>query len=335
LPTSLRSKVSIIWLTYNSNSLISEAKESLNGIANLRHSNFELVVVDNGSDDRSVDVIWSAVRGLGIKSRLVSTGRNLGFAGGNNRGLAEVAPDSEYVVLLNSDYVPFEDSLNNLVRNMERSPKVGLACPIELNWSGKKIANAGHFLDELLNLYPRHHARDVVDIPDSRVTYAAGSYCIVRREILDRLGRIFDANVFFGWEDTLLSLEVWNLGYEVWCFGEIGGKHYGSLTSSRQSSPMGTSMLHGGAYFLGATNSRFKDVLKVAKYESALRFAMIRNDRKWIDAFANGFKMGVTRQPYLDLYKAPIIRCGIAQVTSQFFFGPIVQPMQILTSKHL
>jgi teichuronic acid biosynthesis glycosyltransferase TuaG len=53
----MKPKISIFWLNYNSNSFIDIALESLKGILDLDYSNYELIVVDNGSTDMSLKVI--------------------------------------------------------------------------------------------------------------------------------------------------------------------------------------------------------------------------------------------------------------------------------------
>jgi GT2 family glycosyltransferase len=78
----------------------------------------EIVVVDNASTDSSVEFL----AGMSPKVRLVRSPRNLGFAGGNNLGVA--AAHGTYVALINSDTVVEPDWLRQLVLEVESDPTI-------------------------------------------------------------------------------------------------------------------------------------------------------------------------------------------------------------------
>lgn len=324
-------KASLIWLNYNSSPSIETIKESLQGIANLQYDNFELIIVDNGSTDNSFKEITDFVQSLGITVKLTSANRNLGFTGGNNFGLRRVASDYRYVVLVNSDYVPFEKSLTSLISHMEQDRTIGEACLPQLDWEGKKVISAGHFLDEILNQHPRFAGSSPSIIPATAITYASGSYCIIRRDVIERLGRIFDENVFVYWEDSLLSIEVWNLGYKVMCFGELGGRHYGMLTSARQSSIVNSYAIKGKAYLLGSTNSRFKRAAQSAHLLAALQWSMYSNGLRWLNSYKEGLELAKKRKFILDLYKAPIKKSRASEIIKEIVEYPISRPIAYIS----
>jgi hypothetical protein len=82
-----------------------------------------IVVVDNASSDGTADAVrrnWPAVR-------LLASGRNLGFAAGNNLAIREAA--SEFVLLLNSDTLVPAGAVDTLVHALEADPGAAAAGP--------------------------------------------------------------------------------------------------------------------------------------------------------------------------------------------------------------
>src|SRR5262245_65117841 len=86
--------LSIIIVTYNSAAVLSGLLDSLPaGLAGINQ--FEIVVVDNDSDDNSVDIADAHA----IKPRVIRMGRNDGYAAGINAGVAIAHPDSDLLIL--------------------------------------------------------------------------------------------------------------------------------------------------------------------------------------------------------------------------------------------
>ncbi|MGW8286376.1 MAG: glycosyltransferase family 2 protein, partial [Candidatus Deferrimicrobiaceae bacterium] len=86
---------SVIVLNWNGRHLLEECLES---VLSQTFRDFETIVVDNGSEDGSVDLLqgkWDE----GIKPIFLAS--NTGFAGGNNAGMREAK--GKYVILLNND----------------------------------------------------------------------------------------------------------------------------------------------------------------------------------------------------------------------------------------
>ena len=105
------SKVTIIIPNYNG---IKFMKDCIESLRTQTYKNFEILVVDNGSKDESVDYLRdleSYESNLNIK--VIYLDENLGFSGGVNVGLA--ACDSKYVILLNNDTEVFPDYVEMLV----------------------------------------------------------------------------------------------------------------------------------------------------------------------------------------------------------------------------
>jgi GT2 family glycosyltransferase len=114
--------LSIIIVTYNSAAVLSGLLDSLPaGLAGINQ--FEIVVVDNDSDDNSVDIADAHA----IEPRIIRMGRNAGYAAGINAGMAIAHPDSD-LLILNPDVRLLPGAASLLVDRLMDS-SVGIAVP--------------------------------------------------------------------------------------------------------------------------------------------------------------------------------------------------------------
>jgi GT2 family glycosyltransferase len=119
-PPSLTPKVVVIVLTWNGRE---DTLECLRSLQAVEYPNWEVLVVDNGSEDGTVDIIRETYPSV----KVVETGTNLGFTGGNNVGI-EVAlkRGAEFICLLNNDTVVAPDLLPAFVRAAQEYPDAGV-----------------------------------------------------------------------------------------------------------------------------------------------------------------------------------------------------------------
>ncbi|WP_454873268.1 glycosyltransferase [Paraburkholderia xenovorans] len=141
-----RAKVSVIVLTYNNLALTKDCLESLE-----QHSNgvdLEIVVVDNASTDGSGEYLssWAASRPA---AKVILNAENLGFAGGNNAGLA--AATGDYLVILNNDTVVTRDWARRMVNHFRNHPRLGILGPLTNN-----IGNEAKVQTHYTNLESMH-----------------------------------------------------------------------------------------------------------------------------------------------------------------------------------
>jgi GT2 family glycosyltransferase len=103
-------KVSIVILNWNG---CDDTLECLGSIANVEYQNFEVIVVDNGSTDNSVEQIQKKFPSV----TLLQTHKNLGYAGGNNFGIRHaLASCADYVLILNNDTIVARNILTVFVQ---------------------------------------------------------------------------------------------------------------------------------------------------------------------------------------------------------------------------
>src|SRR6266700_7063458 len=110
IPSGASPRVAVIVLTWNGREDTLLCLESLRSVD---YPNWEVLVVDNGSEDGTVDAIHQEHPWVTV----VETGANLGFAGGNNVGIQEALKrDAELILLLNNDTTVAPDLLQAFAR---------------------------------------------------------------------------------------------------------------------------------------------------------------------------------------------------------------------------
>ena len=127
-------RVSILIVSFNTRDLTIACLKSI--VAEADGTNFEVLFIDNGSSDDSVESVDREFKDDPRFHILASKG-NLGFAAANNE-LAKAAK-GEYLLLLNPDTVVLDHAIDRLVEFAERTPKNGI-------WGGRTV-----FADGSLN----------------------------------------------------------------------------------------------------------------------------------------------------------------------------------------
>ena len=126
--------LSIIVVTYDSLSFIRDCVES---IFVQTYKKFEIIVVDNNSQDKTVEFIKKNYPQI----RLIENGQNRGFPYACNQGIE--ATRGKYILTLNSDVTLEEDFLYEIKRAMdEADPEVGLISPKILWAKDKKLIDS-------------------------------------------------------------------------------------------------------------------------------------------------------------------------------------------------
>ena len=94
-----KSSVTVIVLNWNGRELL---EDCLGSLEKVDYNNFNVLVVDNGSTDKSVNYIKTTFPSVDV----IELGENLGYAAGNNAGFkhAVLAYNMEYVIFLNNRY---------------------------------------------------------------------------------------------------------------------------------------------------------------------------------------------------------------------------------------
>lgn len=158
-----------------------------------------VVVVDNEADEVAPPLPSGVL--------LIRSAENLGYAGGNNLGVAhalawDAPPD--YFLILNNDARVAPDAISQLVGYLEAHPTVGVAAPVLTDANGQHAASGGQW--GRLRL---HRFTEAPQAP-RRVDFAIGAALMIPRAVMERLHG-FDEQFFHYGEDLDLC---WRLGHE-------------------------------------------------------------------------------------------------------------------------
>jgi GT2 family glycosyltransferase len=191
-------------LCWNNIELLDRCVEAL--LATRWDGDLEVLVVDNGSTDGSVDG-WEA-RHPDVP--IVRTGANLGFAGGMNRGLADL-DGLDAVALVNSDAFVEPGWLAPLVSALDADEGLGAACPkilfADRVAQGRSVINnVGNVLGPTWELHDRGYGElDTGQYDDPEDVWAwCGAAVLLRTSYLDQVGH-FDERLFMYAEDVDLA----------------------------------------------------------------------------------------------------------------------------------
>ena len=212
--------VSIIILNYNGEKYLEDCLES---IFRETKRDFEVIVVDNNSPDKSGDKFSKKYQNckfiLNEKNEGVSEGLNVGIK--NSSG--------EYVVLLNNDLIVAPKWLDYLFEAYEKNGS-GLYQPKFLKMSDRSIIDSA---GNLINIFGFGFSRekgkkDILKYNSiEEIGFAAGTCMFTAREIFDKVG-YFDKKLFAYNEDLDLGWRARLLGYKSFYVPESIVYHHGS-----------------------------------------------------------------------------------------------------------
>lgn len=212
-------RVAIILVNWNGK------EDTLACLASLR--SLLTIVVDNGSTDDSVSVIRKKFPDVEV----IKTGKNLGFAGGNNVGIRRALEAGvEFVWLLNNDTVADNNALAALVRSFD-DERVGIAGSKIYFEAGREYHHdrytrkdrgrvlwyAGGIID-WDNMYASHRGVDEVDRGQydlaEETPFVTGCSMMIRKEVFDHIG-LLDERFFAYLEDLDFCLRAEKAGYKL------------------------------------------------------------------------------------------------------------------------
>ena len=235
-------ELSIVIVSWNTRALTLACLDALGAAAAPLRA--ETLVIDNGSTDGTPDAIRAAHPAV----RLIEPGRNLGFAAGNNAGLA--AARGDFLCLLNPDTVPAPGSLAALVAFLRANPTIGAAGPRLRNPDGSEqgvgfafptlaqvfldfFPLGGRFAGSRLNgRYP--HASRQNPFP---IGFPLGACLVARRAATIATGPL-DEGFFMYSEEVDWCRRMTDAGWPIWCVPTAEVVHHGGQSTGQASARM-------------------------------------------------------------------------------------------------
>ncbi len=234
--------LSIIIVNYNVKEFLLNLLQSIrNGLNNIRA---EIIVVDNASDDGSVELLKERFPEV----KLIVNSSNVGFGAANNQAL-QIA-EGKYLLLINPDTIIKENTLKEMIGFFENHPDAGIAGCKVLNPDGTlQLACRRGFpgpwtsftkVMGLSRLFPKSRlfARyNLTFLPENEtyeVDAVSGAFMMLRSELYRKIGG-FDPRFFMYGEDLDLCYRAQKSGYKVFYVHTTEVIHFKGESTKRSS----------------------------------------------------------------------------------------------------
>ncbi len=223
--------VSIITLNYNRAEITAAFLESSK---NLLYPHYEILVCDMGSSVNPATIFDVTTY---PNTRLLFSGKNLGFAGGNNWGMHQAKGD--FIFIVNNDTELTPGIIELLLEPFFQNASIGVVCPKIKYFNDKRIIQYAGFRP--MNLYTGRvfaigdFEQDNGQYNTSGITGGAhGCAMMVKREVIEKTG-MFPENFFLYYEEWDWSSRIQKAGYKIWYQSEAVIYHKESMTVGKEN----------------------------------------------------------------------------------------------------
>ena len=219
--------LSIITINYQTDNLVIDLLKKLTPKVGV-----EIIIVDNSPSD-------TLRAGLPNRNDLkyFFVGKNLGFSGGNNFGLARAR--GEWLLLLNSDTLVSTEDVLALLSETKKSKNL-VSAPKLIQPDGKTQDNVGYFDSffvhplNYLFVRPRFLNCSSVNQP-IQVDLLTGAAMLIHSSVFTRIGYLDDQNFFMYFEDLDFSYRLNRAGIEVLYYPKVKIVHFGGASSDQDT----------------------------------------------------------------------------------------------------
>jgi GT2 family glycosyltransferase len=225
--------MSIVLVCWNNKAYLGPCLESL--YSSQLKSTFDVVVVDNGSTDGSLEMLREDYPEILV----IENGQNVGLSKASNQGIQ--ATNGKYVLLLNNDTIVNREALDGFVDYLHEHPEVGAV--------GGKLLNEDHSFQagyakfstlweeflivtgigyQLAPGYPSHYDAD----QPLSVGWLSSACLLIRRDALDQVG-LLDEQYFIYGDEADLQYRLQKAGWKVIYLPEAITIHFGGRSMNR------------------------------------------------------------------------------------------------------
>lgn len=200
--------VSIAILNWNG---LEETKHCLEHIKKLSYSNYEIIVVDNGSRDGSKKYFSER-----DDITFIDLPKNTGFTGGHIA--ANRHAHGEFLMIINNDLAIDPQWINECLATFKRHPRAAAVGGKLYKWNNQNPLfdkNNEYYAYQEVNLNNANTYTTLVGEEERPVDSISGAALLLKRGVLERVG-YFDDVFFAYYEETDLLARMWRAGYEVY-----------------------------------------------------------------------------------------------------------------------
>ena len=236
---TVKKALTIIIVNWNNKKILQDCLESIYH-TQINYS-YEIIVVDNHSEDGSVELIKNKFH----KVILIENDKNFGFAKANNRAIKIAKAD--HILLLNNDTIIIQsDCFINMVRFMQKNPEIGvLGCKLlypngTLQSLGGKFPSAWEvFKNQILflNTWKRFWKNKKKNNILKRVDCVSGACMLTRREVFEKVGMLKEDYFMYG-EDIEFCYRVHQAAWEIGVLTEESIIHLHSKSTDKNLTEM-------------------------------------------------------------------------------------------------
>ena len=223
-------KLSVIIVNYNVRPYLTACLDSVQRA--LEGIESEVFVVDNHSDDDSVEVINRNYTWV----HLINNRENLGFSKANN--IAILQAQGDYILLLNPDTVVAEDTLKSAIDFMDQNPKAGGAGVRMHNADGTLAPESRRAIPtpfvaarKMLGFTKRYYMSYLSWNAPAQIEVVSGAFMLLRHKAIYEVGML-DEDFFMYGEDIDLSYRLLQGGWQNW-FLPYDIVHYKGQSTSK------------------------------------------------------------------------------------------------------
>jgi len=220
-------KVAVVILNWNG---IKDTLVCIKSISKQSYSNFNIIIVDNGSTDNSIDNLENVVS-KNSKAYLLKNIENKGFAGGVNTGIDYAIKNNfDAVALFNNDAVADKNWLDELVRGLDKATVV---TSLLLSENGKIIDSTEESYSIWGMPFPKNRGIITRAAPNSGyILGATGGATLYKTSLFKEIG-LFDESFFAYYEDVDISFRAQLAGHKIYYTKDAIAYHKQGATSSK------------------------------------------------------------------------------------------------------
>ena len=226
--------VSIIIPHYNNKKILEDCIKS---ILEISYSNYEIIIVDNNSNDHSARLVKEQFPEV----NLISSNTNLGYAGGCNLGSKHA--QGEYLLFLNNDTVHDMNFLDYLVSCIKSNKNISSVQPKILDFNKEKFdyaGSSGGYIDYLVFPFTRGRIFNTIENDTGQyndkkqIFWASGACFITKKNIFEKMDG-FDERFFAHMEEIDYHWKCHLAGYDIYVEPQSIIYHKGGATLKHQS----------------------------------------------------------------------------------------------------